>query len=89
MRELAEETHLAGTLTHIVGIYTRPQAIRFVFGAAVEADPRPGDEILDVRFETLENLRQMRDDQLVAPSVLRAAARDAFEGERFPLSLVK
>ncbi len=89
VRELHEETKLRGTLTHLVGVYARSQAIRFVFAASAEGEPNAGDEILAVRFVSFAELEAMPDKELVAPKVLRAAMRDVREGANFPLTLVQ
>lgn len=89
VRELHEETNLRGTLTHLVGVYVRAQAIRFVFAASAEGEPDAGDEILAVRFVSFAELDAMHDANLVAPKVLRAATRDVRDGKNFPLTLVQ
>ena len=88
-RELREETQLELTLTHIVGVYTRAQAIRFVFAASpANQQPKAGDEVVDARFVAVETIESMSDDQLVASAVLRAILADVRRDARYPLEMI-
>jgi len=87
-RELREEAMLELPMTHIVGVYMRPQAIRIVFAASsTDQQPKAGDEVLDARFMPIKTIEAMQDQQLVAPAVLRTILRDVCKDIRYPLEL--
>ena len=87
-RELREEALLDLPMTHILGIYTRPQAIRFVFAAtSSDQQPKAGDEVLDAKFLPIETIQSIPDEHLVAPQVLRAILRDVRSDIGYPLEL--
>ena len=81
LREVFEETGLTVVLGGLVGVYTslRPgyQAFRFVFAA-----PHPGgaafagDDILAVRWSTLEEAASLPDSELVGPIMFRRILSD-------------
>lgn len=87
-RELAEETGLDVALEGLVGVYSGPNSVRFVFvGMAVESQtPKAADDISEVRFVSLAELRSWPDDDLAGPRMLRAILRDVETPVRFPLT---
>jgi ADP-ribose pyrophosphatase YjhB (NUDIX family) len=91
VREMREEIKLSLTPTALLGMYQSPRAVRFVYRAEHRvSDPAPaaGDEIMDVRFVTLDELDAMSNEQLVAPSLLRAIVRDLRSDRRLPLDSI-
>lgn len=93
LREVFEETGLHVVLEGLVGIYTtlRPgyQAFRFVFAA-----PNPGgeafagDDILAVRWATLEEAATLTDAELVSPTMFRHILSDLRHNPHASLSLL-
>lgn len=76
-RELVEETHIDAPPTSLVGIYSTPGAVRFVFAAdAAGQTPSAGDEILDVRYVDLDELATWPDASLVGPLQMRRVLQD-------------
>src|SRR5262245_43488414 len=57
-RELVEETTIRAAPTALVGIYSGPTSIRFVFSLPHDGQvPSAGDEIMEVGFFDLADLR--------------------------------
>jgi ADP-ribose pyrophosphatase YjhB (NUDIX family) len=86
-RELAEETALAAALEALVGIYSGPTSIRFVF--RTRHDGRPpvaGDEIMEVGFAGLAEIRAWPDEALAGAGMLRRIFDDLAAGRSFPLA---
>ena len=88
-RELREEAMLELPMTHAIGVYTRPQAIRFVFaaGSTGNESPKAGDEVLEAKFIAIDSIEAMSDDELVAPKVLRRILSDVRHGVRYPIEI--
>jgi 8-oxo-dGTP pyrophosphatase MutT (NUDIX family) len=88
-RELREETGLALPIAHLVGIYTGPTSVRFVFGCEGYTNQPfgPGDEVMDVRFIAIDELTAMPDDQLQSPAMLRTILGDLSRDPRYPLDM--
>lgn len=85
-RELAEETSVAAVPESLVGTYTGPSAIRFVFLARYRAQPvSPGSDILDARFVALHEIEAWPDEHLVGPNMLRLILNDLKLGRQFSL----
>ena len=89
-RELREETGLTLPLTALLGVYSGAMSVRFVFLAKLEQQPfAAGDEILDVRLVTSEELLRKRDEELIAPAMLRRILADMASGKRYPLEIIE
>ena len=93
VREVFEETSLEVVLESLVGIYSgispRIQSIRFVFKAASYAGlPSAGDEILEVKWMSAEEVLQKSDSELVGSGILRAVIRDWQAGLSYPLEVL-
>jgi 8-oxo-dGTP diphosphatase len=79
IREVREETFLDVSLEGLVGAYTLirrqeeqvvRQAVRFVFSAVYAGgEPGAGDEILAVRWFTVEEMAQLTPPELLTPDV--------------------
>lgn len=91
LREALEETELFVTLTLLLGVYRthRPgyQAARFVLRAEASGEPVAGDQILSIRWATLEEI-EAREDSLCVGG-LKKIARDAFTSQSFPLETLR
>ena len=89
-RELREETGLALPIAHLVGVYTGPNSVCFVFGCEDYSNHpfAPGDDVLDVKFIVMDELMAMRDDQLQSPAMLRTILRDVSRGRKYPLEIL-
>jgi 8-oxo-dGTP diphosphatase len=87
-RELREETGLNLKLAGLVGLYSSTMAVRFVFRADGSGhSPVAGHEILAVRWFNWDEVRAMKDDDLVSPQMLRMIGDDVVAGKRFDLNL--
>jgi len=94
-REAREEVGLEVLLSNVVGIYTGimrngDQSVRFVFRATpVGGEEGPGDEIEELEWATIGEIREHDDQELVAPDSLREIL-DALEaGTAYPLALLR
>jgi ADP-ribose pyrophosphatase YjhB (NUDIX family) len=88
-RELEEETELALPMSALLGVYTTPRSVRVVFIARADGQTAgPGDEIMDVRWATLDEVRALADHEVSAPPVLRAIVNDLDAGVSFPLKVL-
>jgi 8-oxo-dGTP diphosphatase len=93
IREVREETCLDVSLRSIVGVYSglSPglQTIRFVFKAvSYSGVARPGDEILEVKWMSLEEILGMNDSELVGARFLRRIVQDWQAGRSYPLEVI-
>ena len=97
-REVKEETGLEVSLSGLIGAYTwiRVEAervashgLRVVFSSRFEGgEPYAGDQILTVKWATLDELAQAPDAELLSPGILKdVAARMKLDIEH-PLSLL-
>jgi len=64
LRELMEETHLRGTITRLVGVYTQPsktykRVLIIAYEVEAEGELKAGTDTKDVRFFSLENLPEI------------------------------
>ena len=76
-RETLEETGLDVAIRGLLGIYQSPVSLRFVFLAERgEAEPAAVDQILAVRFMSIDDVIAMPDEQLVSVRMIRAILRD-------------
>ncbi len=95
LREAREETGLAVTLTGLAGIYTNIRlpdrhTLRFAFYASCpDPHPVPGDEILAVRWLTLDEFFALPDASLTGPALLRRIFTDVRAGQFFPLDVLR
>ena len=94
-REAKEEVGLGVFLTDLLGVYTArvdPGAVsvRFVYnGHALTGEAGPGDEITEIRWMTTDEARELADDEMVAPMVLRRILDDVDSGMSWPVSVLK
>lgn len=89
-RELREETRLSCRLDGLVGVYQGRESIRFAFRATRgDEEPLPGDEILAVRWMSLNEVTAMKDEELVSALMLKAMMRDLTAGRLHPLEVVR
>ena len=91
VREVLEETLLEVSLGSLVGVYSgispSIQSIRFVFEAASYVGlPRAGDEILEVKWMSSEEVLEMSDSELVGSKILRVILSDWQAGLSYPLA---
>ena len=85
-RETLEETGLDLPVEGLLGIYQSSVSLRFVFVAQLGDEmPRAGDQILAVKFMTIDEVLAMTDEQLVSGKMFRAILRDLKASRRFPL----
>ena len=85
-RELGEETELSVPLRGLVGVYSCPVSVRFVFRAECDGETaRAGHEILQVSWRSLEDIQAMADDELSAPPMMRSILGDLERGTVYPL----
>ena len=80
IRELREETNLRCDVAGMLGMYCGPTSIRFAFQmTSSEQKPIAGDEILAVRYFSLNEIAELDDAELVRPATLRSiiASMDA------------
>jgi ADP-ribose pyrophosphatase YjhB (NUDIX family) len=93
LREVFEETGLHVALAGLVGVYTSLrhgyQAFRFVFAAPYPPNGAAfaGDDILAVRWATLEEAAALSDAELVSPTMFRRILSDLQHNPLTPLSL--
>jgi len=77
-RELLEETLIDAAPEALLGIYSGPTSVRFVFRLPHANQPfAAGDEIMAAKFMTFADLRAMPDDSLVCVAMLRKILVDA------------
>ena len=93
IREVMEETSLDVSIARVIGIYSgispNIQTIRFVFEAAsYNGVATPGDEILEVRWMSSEEILQKEDRELVGARFLRAIVQDWQAGRSYPLEVI-
>jgi 8-oxo-dGTP diphosphatase len=97
-REVKEETGLEVSLSGLIGAYTwirvegeqvKSHSIRVVFSSRFEGgEPYAGDQILTVKWATLDELAQTPDAELLSPRILKdVAARMKLDIEH-PLNLL-
>jgi ADP-ribose pyrophosphatase YjhB (NUDIX family) len=90
VREAREEVGLTLAMSGIVGIYTNPKSVRFVYRADGNGErPSAGDEILAVRWVALDDLLATPDDELVSPASLRLIVADLRGRKPMPLDLIR
>ncbi len=90
MRETLEETKLDLTLHGLVGIYAGPRSVRFVFRTDIaHLPPSPGDEILAVRFFTLDEIVALPESEVVSPAMMKRIVEDLRSDRTFPLEIVR
>jgi ADP-ribose pyrophosphatase YjhB (NUDIX family) len=93
-REALEETGLDAMPTGLVGVYTALSSfdnhvLRFVFaGAADQHSAVAGDDILEVRWFSGEELAALDDSELAGSRMLRRILRDVAVGVRAQLELL-
>ncbi len=94
-REVKEETNLDVRLDGLIGIYQRKNklgenVIMFYFGASVISGhlKHAADELLDAKWFTLEELDNLKDDEIRMPE-LRAILKDYFERGLQKLDIIK
>ncbi len=76
-RELREESGLDLPLAGLIGAYSGPTSVRFVFRTDLkEKAPIAGHEILAIRWFTWDEVLTTNQD-MVAPDMLRTIAHDA------------
>ena len=90
LRELVEETGVAGTATGLLGVFSTNYSVRIVV-LAEAADPRPiaGDEILESRFWTPADALTLDDGHFVNPRMMRAILGRVRDGTSYPLELIE
>lgn len=94
LREVAEETNLRITLSHLVGIYTdirKPDshAIRFVFAATPQnTSAVAGADILAVQWFDLDECLELDHAQLVSPEMLCRSLTDLKQKCFYPLEVL-
>lgn len=100
VREVQEETGLVIEPTGLLGIYRDAKSFRIVFVAPRPSDgePMPGDEIMGVRWTTIDALYEAfhgdglqggveaeQADAIAGHTTIGAIARDLRAGRRLPL----
>jgi 8-oxo-dGTP pyrophosphatase MutT (NUDIX family) len=76
-RELREETGLELSLMGLIGIYRGDQSFRFVFLAEIgQSQPVAGDEILAIRWATVQEAEMFPDQELLSPKMFRKIMAD-------------
>ena len=88
-REVLEETFLTVKLVSFLGVYKR-QSLRFVFiGELVEeGQPQAGDEILETKWFSQDEIFQLADEFFVSPVIFRKMVSDYYEGIYYPLTTI-
>lgn len=82
-RELYEETWVNLPMEGLLECYCTAEAVRFVFVARADRPvARPGDDILAVRWSTVDELLAMPQADLVAPHEFRMIAAALGAGRR-------
>lgn len=90
MRELVEETGVAGTPTAVLGVFSTNYSVRIVILATAES-PKPiaGDEILESRFWLPVDALALADSNFVNPPMMRAILGRVRDGTSYPLELIQ
>ena len=92
-REMEEETSLKVKIEKFIGVYHNPNRagkniFKFIFSASVmSGELRCPEDLDEVKWITLEELRKIPDDQMRDAS-LKKAAEDYFSGKSYPLDII-
>ena len=96
IREALEETGYDIELTALLGIYKyvtykKYDLIRFVFLAKIISEQKNywTHEIKAHQWISIEEINQLKDEELLAPNSIRAIINDLQSGKTFPLEAVK
>ena len=93
-REAREEAGLEVELTGLLGVYTGlldsgVHAVRFVFLAdAGGSEPIAGDDIDDVVWRSVSELRSLEAEELVSSAMFRRILEDVRSGVSWPLDVL-
>lgn len=89
LRELREETDVAGTATAILGVFSSLKALRvIVLATAIDPKPIDGDEVLESRFWSLDDAERLADDDLMKAPHMREVFARLRTGISYPLDLI-
>jgi len=92
IREVKEETGLDVNLSGLLGLYSwrtgKEHALRYVFIAETKGDPKPGDEILEVKWVDPSEVAKMSDDVCLGRHCLRQIVRQFAQGLVYSLETV-
>lgn len=89
IRELLEETGVAGEPAGVLGVFSTNYSVRIVVLARAVA-PRPiaGDEILESRFWRVEDLLALDDANFINPTMIRTIFDRVRRGVSYPLDVI-
>ncbi len=90
LRELREETGLTAELLGIVGAYTNPGGVNFIFlGQAAATNTTPGHDILACEWLSPDEIASLPDEQFLRPKKFRKIMADVRAGRLYPPDVVQ
>lgn len=88
-RETKEEASVDVEIVAVLGVYRR-QSLRFVFwGELIGGEPKPDDNVLDVKWFSPDEIVHMGDDELISPKILKQIMQDCKDEIKYPLKVIQ